>query len=501
MNRYNYLSDLIKGIFNKKEVSFKFENDVYYLQVENGLLSRCNFNSAEFPNRFRKLFQLAFAIDNEKVVCEIKKNNKTAKTEAKFLSKQDITDNCIRYFLSKKIDFRFLTDFCTESEMERYLLDAICYYLIPAAFVPVNTKQTQFDEIHNYVQEAFIQIKLMLLDIRFRKLYCTDKDLPEIKDYDYSEHDFNYAVRLQLSSDFVSDLVPWNDFAVSFPRKKYALIKESEFDQLVKGFSPYPFIAKQHGFHFEDTIFDVKGTDSISFPLSSVIVNENEIRIYAAYYLTHLDPESIKREYPDASNHEELEAAIIKKAKRDIIKCFEKNKRSYYERILLYIEDILETLSKPDIYECIVSNRITKEKCKKALLAFKIPFDLIISELEKTYEKDKCCEEGIRFLQETLSDFASHIKAFGNQLAAKVFELFPSDSQNRHARKVEVFLIMINDDEKRDCRHPLDILFKEVLSGYLQQLRHPDPPISYDFDNLKESVQFSGFFEKNNSGD
>lgn len=523
MNRVDLLGGLIDQILVH---DINFEISTNSLKKGNGLTTYCNYGSKEQLKKYRHIFTLCFHIDDPK--------NKHCFPEDQFgLSKESIIQKALSYFSDRGIDFKSqIKSVCKdEQEFENAILYAINDFLIPAAFHPLVNKTDsgdalsfdKFDNIYSYYEDAIRRIKIILIKFRSLRMLQNSEPVCEIIDSVYKNRDLcNYIVPLRISDLDLPYVPKWEPDIVFIPQKPIAIPQHSidnlnkieqmtEFDKMVEGFIPLLSNNNDPPLAIKDIVFQ-SDSDPIRYLLS-----EDKDKVYYSqlypeeyHYITHLDEESIIKEYPDVSTHEELKKAIAKKASKDIKDSFENRIKGAYENRAHYIEEVLEKLMKCDLNELINMNPTNKEKCDNALCSFNLPADEIYKVIED-YEKEQSAVllRVYHSLQGGLSLFLRNLKFVGLHFALifndylddkaltehkKIVDRFitssnlsdvvaaqknkPDDITKQHEQEKTLEQSMISIMEINEHNHRYNDLFiklKEVLSEYYEQLQHPDP--------------------------
>lgn len=523
LTRINLLLELIDNIL-VHDINYEKKTDT--LKRKNGATTYCQFESAEQLKKFRRIFFICFHIDDADYQRYFPEN--------KFgLCKKTIIQKALTYFRERGIDFiSLIKAVCKdEKEFEEKILDAINDFLLPTAFLPVKSKEDKnappsfgkYDIIYSYYEEALRNIKITL--VKFRSLRMLQFSAPtcEIIDSVYKHREqCNYKVLINLS-DLKLDLhyVPkWEPDYVEIPQNLNKKLKEfndfldkieqkTPFERMVEGFIPLLPNNSPPSFQLEDIISE-SDTDPIRYTLSPDNLYYSQFYPRKLEYITHLDEESIKEEYPDASTHEKLERAIFQKAAKDIKIFFESRIKSNYQNIAHYIESVLSGLMKFDLNELISMNPTNKENCDIALNAFHLPSDEIYSILG-TYENDQSTILLLVYhsIQGGLFSFLRTLHVTGPHFAIKFNEYLDIKTLAEHKKIVDHFIcssnfasvISIQQNETEAIKqqkeqdrtleqlardnlkineinhryNELFIIFKKEISKYYDQLQHPVP--------------------------
>lgn len=530
MTREGLLSELIDTILVH---DINLEKKSQMLIRKNGITTSCNYGSLEQMKKIQRIFEICFHIDDK----DYKKYFPADKLK---LRKEVIIEKALLYFKKREIDYVVLIQpYCQNSEeFERYLLYAICHYLIPVSFCILKTetekKPNKYDDITVQYHDALRSIKIMLEQFQLRYLMQSTIPTQEIVDRTYIHRELcNYKIPLQISElslqlpfipswepDYVSiykGLDKKKDFAKKFQQK---MQEKNEFDLLVEGFIPISSDSNEESIQIESLISE---SDSYQYPLVSSSMFFDQFYALSYSYYTKLNKTIIIEKYPDVHSHEELKQAIAAKASKDICAYYENQIKIKYHEIMHYINAVLNGIMNIDLCELLNMNPTDKALCEAALSAFAIPSDDVFYTIEK-YSKNQTemLLQAYHSLQGGLSSFLNHINISGLHFAYQFTEILKGEDLTEHIEIVKRFLssdelanaVSIQEEksdengekhiaeksskqteyepyEVTESNHRYNSLFigmKNAFSKYYQQLLNPNPDVDPFHENSCKDV-------------
>ena len=415
---------------------------------KNGVTTYCNYDS---PNNLRKmqtLFFICFNIGNKKFHIDID----TKSPELSKLTQNRVITNAISYFEQKGIRFDIFEKYCIDiAEYHNLLLTAIVDFILPAIFHKDFTKKCEkYDDITKVYENAICAVRDMLTRFRMYRVTQTtgNEEIIKIKDSRYHENECNYAIL------YDNEIVPHAYLApidISFPLHTIAISEEykqsciavqneSPFDRLVNGFYPYPFKETPTDLYFRDIKTEDESPSAIRFPLSAVKLHFPEFDDHY-YYLTHLDPETVERDYKNITTHQELTEALRIRSLEDVKKIYEARLLRYYVSVTEYMTDILKKLADAPLFEIAGIEAATNENYKKALRLFQIDPQTVAETIEN--EETSLTDYIYHHLQYAIYNLAASLfKSAG--LAAEIrnyLKQYTKDIElNEHIQAVKRFL-------------------------------------------------------------
>ena len=523
LGREEYLDGLFRDILVP---NLHYERGTGSIIKGNGITTYCNYGSAGQLKKIRLIFSICFHIDEKKYE-HCFPNDKFG------LSKEIIIQKALLYFKKHGVDFTTqIKSVCqNEQEFDNIIFHAINNYLIPVAFLPVENTMNKdapptfkkSDNIYSYYCNAIRNIKIMLVKFRSMRMFQSSGPSYEIIDCVYKHKELcNYKVLLNIT-DLKLDLhyVPkWEPDYVEIPQNVYRKMKDcndfldrleqkTPFDKLMEGFISLLPDNTDPSFQLEDIVFE-SDTDPIRYPLSPDNVYYSRFYPVVFEYITHFDENSVEKEYPGISTHEELKSAVAIKASKDIKAYLYKKIKAKYTEIAHYIESVLDALLHTDLNELINMHPNNKEICDKTFDAFHLPAEEIYT-IISGYEAEQSAVllRAYHSLQRGLSSFLRTLQESGLHFAFKFQEYLDVEHLAAHKDIVYRFLTSdslanavsiqqnepneITDQKKQektyeqiarnymkinDINHRyngLFIGFKTVLSEYYTQLNNPDP--------------------------
>ena len=177
----------------------------------------------------------------------------------------------------------------------------------------------------------------------------------------------------------------------------------------------------------------------ILFPLSDTVITGHDPTGKSFYYLTHLDGESIKKEYPSVSSHSELEAAILERSKEDQALYRNDLLKEYYKNAAEYINEVLSRLMIIDLTGLTIDAPDDELACRNTLKAFAIdPDDVFPLILE---QRQDVLWFTYHLFKRALYEFSLNLITWGDKLGTDVRQyLVDSSLLTKHIQCIDSFL-------------------------------------------------------------